>query len=163
MNQRKFFWTLLAVLPFFFSSCASKESGEHEIAINQDSVKMKIQAMEDAYAKAENAKNVDGIVVYYASDAQSMADDEPTRVGMDAIKAGLKKDMEKDTTGRVVSFETTGVWAAGNYVTETGTSTFKDKDGKVLSTGKYMTLFELRDGKYVAIRDIWNRDAPATK
>ena len=160
MKQRTFFWALLAALPFFLPSCAPNEAGNHEHAINQDSVKATIQEMENAYAKAENAKDVDGVAVYYANDAQSLANDEPTRSGMDAIKAGLKKDFENDTTGRTVSFETTGVWAAGNYATETGNSIFKDKEGKVVSTGKYMTLFELRDGKYVAIRDVWNRDAP---
>jgi ketosteroid isomerase-like protein len=163
MNQRKFFWVLLAALPFFLSSCESKEAGEHENAINQDSVKAKIVAMESAYAVGSNSKNVDGVAAYYADDAQSMADDEPTRVGMDAIKAGIKKDMANDTLGNTISFVTTGVWAAGNYATETGNSISKDKDGKVVHTGKYMTLFELRDGKYVAIRDMWNRDAPAGK
>lgn len=160
MKQRLFFWALLAALPFLFPSCSPNESGEHGSAINQDTVRAAIQKMEDAYAVAENAKDVDGVAVYYASDAQSLANDEPTRVGMDAIKAGIKKDFEGDTTGLTVSFETTGVWAAGNYATETGTSTFKDKDENVISTGKYMTLFELRDGKYIAIRDMWNRDAP---
>ena len=97
---------------------------------------------------------------YYAADAESMADNEPTRVGMDAIKAGIKKDMDADTAGHTVTFATTGVWAAGNYATETGTSKVTDKEGKVVRTGKYMTLFELRDGKYIAIRDMWNSDAP---
>ncbi len=163
MNQRKLFWLLLAALPFFFTACESNEAGEHENAINQDSVKVHIQAMENAYAVAENAKDADGVAVYYANDAQSMANDEPTRVGMDAIKAGIKKDMATDTLGNTISFVTTGVWAAGNYATETGTSISKDKSGNVVHTGKYITLFELRDGKYVAIRDMWNRDAPAGK
>lgn len=163
MNQRKFFWALLMALPFFFQSCESKEAEEHEHAVNQDSVKAQIVAMESAYAVGSNTKNVDAVAVYYANDAESMANDEPTRVGMDAIKAGIKKDMANDTLGTTISFVTTGVWAAGNYATETGNSISKDKDGKVVHTGKYITLFELRDGKYVAIRDMWNRDAPAGK
>jgi len=163
MNQSKFFWALLATLPLFFASCESKEAEEHEHAINQDSVKAQIVAMESAYAVASNAKNVDGVAVYYANDAESMADGEPTRVGMDAIKAGIKKDMANDTLGTTISFVTTGVWAAGNYATETGNSISKDKEGKVVHTGKYITLFELREGKYVAIRDMWNRDAPPAK
>ena len=68
--------------------------------------------------------------------------------------------MESDTTGTTISFEVTGVWACDNYATETGTSTVKDKSGNVVETGKYMTLFEKRNGKYIAIRDIYNRDAP---
>jgi len=146
-----------------FNACAPAATTEKAAEINMDSVKTQIMELEAAYGVASNAKNVDGVAVYYAADAESMADNEPTRVGMDAIKAGIKKEMETDTTGGTVSFATTGVWAAGNYATETGTSTVKDKDGNVIHSGKYMTLFELRDGKYVAIRDIWNTDAPAQK
>jgi ketosteroid isomerase-like protein len=144
-----------------FNACAPAETHEHAAAINIDSVKAQIMAMEEAYAVAENANDVDGVAAYYANDAESLADNEPTRVGIDAIKAGIKKDMDMDTLGHVVSFTTTGVWADGKYATETGTSTVKDKEGNVVRTGKYITLFELRDGKYVAIRDMWNSDAPA--
>ena len=163
MNLLKIFLVLLAPTFFLFQSCKTEAAHEHAPEINMDSVKAQIVAMESAYAVASNAKDVDGVAAYYSSDAQSLAEDEPTRVGMDAIKAGIKRDMEQDTSGNTISFETTGVWAAGNYATETGTSTSKDKDGKVVTTGKYMTLFELRDGKYIAIRDIWNRDAPKPK
>lgn len=163
MNQRNFLMVLLAPALFMFNACESGEAQEHAAEINVDAVKAQIQAMEDAYAVAENANNVDGVAAYYAADAQSLANNEPTRVGMDAIKAGIRKDMEEDTTDNVISFVTTGVWAAGNYATETGTSTTKDKDGNVVRTGKYITLFELRDGKYIAIRDMWNGDAPPAK
>jgi ketosteroid isomerase-like protein len=160
MNQR-IFWGILAIPVFaIFNACAPGEGHVHAPEINQDSVRAQIMAMEQAYAVASNAKDVEGVAAYYASDAQSMANDEPTRVGMDAIKAGIQKEFSSDTSGATVSFETTGIWAAGNYATETGTSTVKDKSGSVIRTGKYMTLFELRDGKYIAIRDMWNNDAP---
>lgn len=160
MNQRNFLGVLLVSALFMFTSCATGDTTDQAAEINMDSVKAQIVALENGYAVASNARNVDGVAAYYASDAESLAADEPTRVGMDAIKAGIKKDMDMDTTGSTISFATTGVWAAGNYATETGTSTVTSKDGKVVRTGKYMTLFELRDGKYIAIRDMWNSDAP---
>ena len=163
MNQRNFLMVLLAPTLFMFNACSPAKTHEHAAEINQDSVKAQIQAMENAFAVASNAKNVDGVAVYYAADAESLADHEPTRVGMDAIKAGIARDMAMDSTGSTVSFATTGVWAAGNYATETGTITNKDKAGNVVKTGKYMTLFELKDGKYIAIRDMWNDDAPPKK
>ncbi len=163
MNQRNVLWVLLAPSLFMFNGCAPAETHEHAAAINLDSVKAQIMAMEAAYAVADNANDVEGVAKYYAADAESMANNEPTRVGLEAIKAGIKKDMASDTTGSTVAFVTTGVWAAGNYATETGTTTVKDKTGKVTRTGKYITLFELRDGKYIAIRDMWNDDAPPAK
>ena len=160
MNQLKLLLALIVPACFLMNSCQPGPAATQEAAMNMDSVKAKIVAMENAYAVGSNTKNVDGVAAYYAADAQSMANDEPTRVGMDAIKAGIKKEMADDTTGGTISFVTTGVWAAGNYATETGTSEVKSKDGKVVNTGKYITLFEMRDGKYIAIRDMWNRDAP---
>lgn len=163
MNQRNFLMALLAPSLFMFNACSPAETHEHAPELNQDSIKAQIQAMENAFAVASNAKNVDGVAAYYAANAESMGNNEPTRVGMDAIKAGIAKEMAMDTTGSTISFATTGVWAAGNYATETGTSTVKDKAGNVTRTGKYMTLFELRDGKYIAIRDMWNDDMPPKK
>lgn len=160
MNQFKITLMLVAASFLLLQSC-QPTTGTVEVKtpmINMDSVKMKIQAMENGYAKATLAKDVDGVAAYYAADAQSLANNEPTLTGMDAIKAGIKKEMENDSLNHIPTYTTTGVWAGGDYVTETGTTTVKDKDGKVVYTGKYMTLFELRNGKYVAIRDIWNDD-----
>jgi ketosteroid isomerase-like protein len=159
MKTNKLHWALLA-LPFLSLGACGGGDCEEAAELQMDSVKAEIAMMEQAYAAASNAKDVDGVAAYYADDAQSLADHEPTRVGMAAIKAAIAKDMEEDTAGHTVAFDVTGVWAAGNYATETGIWTDKDKDGAVVATGKYMTLFERRDGKYVAIRDIWNSDAP---
>ena len=161
-RQINLLWVLLVPAIFFLNSCkeATTTTETDVMVLNMDSVKAEIAALEAAYSTASNARDVDGIAAYYADDAQSLADDEPTRVGMEAIKAGIKKDMDKDSVGSTVSFEVTGVWACDNYATETGTSTVKNKDGNVIHTGKYMTLFEKRNGKYIAIRDIWNSDAP---
>jgi len=160
MKKLHFLWVLLAPATFLISSCKEATPQTETVEINMDSVRAEIVNLENAYAIASNAKDVEGVAVYYADDAHSLANNEPTWEGKDAIRAGLKRDFDKDTMGFTVSFNTTGVWAGGDYATETGTSTVKDKEGKVVMTGKYMTLFELRDGKYVAIRDIWNDDAP---
>ncbi|MEO5905119.1 MAG: DUF4440 domain-containing protein [Saprospiraceae bacterium] len=160
MKYLKFLWVLFVPVVFLLPSCKETSSTTVVAAVNMDSVKAEITALETGFAKASNAKDVDGVAAYYSNDAQSMAPDEATWVGMDAIKTGLKREMTDDTLGHTVAFVTTGVWAAGDYATETGTSTVTDKSGKVVYTGKYMTLFEKRNGKYVAIRDIWNGDAP---
>lgn len=161
MKNLKLFLVLLVPAFFLLNACnQTTTTGEPVAVLNQDSVKMQITALETAYGEASNARDAESVAAYYADDAQSLAADEPTRVGKEAILAGIQKEMASDTTGSTISFEVTGVWACGEYATETGTSTVKDKDGKVITTGKYMTLFEKRNGKYVAIRDIWNRDAP---
>jgi len=159
MKNLRFLWVLLAPVVFLIPSCKEAGTSADVAVINMDSVKAEITALENAFATASNAKDVDGVAAYYADDAHSLAPGEPTWVGKDAIKEGLKREMADDTTGSTIAFVTTGVWAYGDYATETGTSTVSDKSGKVVHTGKYMTLFEKRNGKYVAIRDIWNSDA----
>jgi len=38
----------------------------------------------------------------------------------------------------------------------------KDKAGKVLETGKYLSISQKKDGKWLYVRDTWNADgAPA--
>jgi ketosteroid isomerase-like protein len=160
MKRTLLLLVLLAPVLFFLPACEGEhEEMEHQAEqLDMDAVKAEIQAMEDAYAVAENNKDADGVVAYYADDAQSLAYNAPTDVGKEAIKASILKGFEEDTMGNTISFQVTGVWAAGDYATETGTSKTVDKDGNVVRTGKYMTLFEKRDGKYVAIRDCYNRD-----
>jgi ketosteroid isomerase-like protein len=160
MNQLKLILALAVPSVFFLQSCKPAATTDHVAVVNMDSVKAQITLLENNFAKASNAKDVDGVLVYYSDDAQSMAPNEPTWVGKDAIKAGIQREMASDTTEKTVAFETTGLWADGKYATETGKITVRNKEGNVIYNGKYMTLFELRNGKYVAIRDIWNDDAP---
>jgi ketosteroid isomerase-like protein len=96
--------------------------------------------------------------MYYADDAVSMVNNAPIAVGHDALLKMLQENIDRDTTNATESFEVVDIFAAGDLVVETGKATFKDADGNVTKTGKYMSLFEKRDGRYVCIRDIYNDD-----
>ena len=132
---------------------------EQAPALDMDKIKTEIQALEDAYAAAENAKNAEAVLAYYADDAVNMPNDKPSVVGKKAILARIKEDMAGDTTVSTIVFKVMDIKASGNHVVEVGSSTITGAGGKV-STGKYMSVFEKRDGKYACIRDIWNDDAP---
>ncbi len=116
--------------------------------------------MENAWAKAQTDKDVEGLMVMYAEDAVSMGNDQASITGKEALRADIEKGMATRPEGQVTTFETTEVFGSENQVTEIGISTTKDADGNVVETGKYMAIWEMRDGKYVCIRDIYNRDAP---
>jgi len=145
-------------LALCFASCAQKPQEQPKPDLAQ--LKTTLQAMEDAYAVAQNAKNPDGVIVYYADDAHSLSNNKPTAVGKKAILEAIKSDMASDTTNNVTSFEVVDVFAEGDLAVEVGKSVTKSPDGKVVSTGKYISVFEKRDGKYVCVRDIWNDDVP---
>lgn len=151
--------TCLAVTLLFFFSCTTPPA---EPTVDMDSVKAEITQINSDWAAAINAKDVEGQIAIFADDAHSMPPNSPTLVGKDAIKANIEAEMAKDTSGMktTIAFATIDVWAAGNTATESGTWTVSGEDGAVLDKGKYIALFEKRDGKYVCVRDIWNTDMP---
>ncbi|SOD98520.1 YybH family protein [Spirosoma fluviale] len=121
-------------------------------------IKTEIQAIETEWASATTVKDIDKVMALYTDDAIEMADDEPMSVGKAAIRQVLLKSMKARKAGTTVSYETMDVYGDGNVVTEVGKTTVKDAAGKVVSTGKYMGIFEKRDGKFICIRDINNED-----
>lgn len=150
--------TCLAAMLFLAISCTTPT----EPTVDLESLKMEISKVNSAWADAMNAKDVEAILATFADDAQLMSPNKPAIVGKDAIKADMLADMAKDTSGMktTMAFVTADVWASGNMVTETGAWTVSGPDGAVLDKGKYMTLWEKRDGKYLCLRDIYNSDMP---
>lgn len=121
-------------------------------------IKAEIQAVETEWAAATTAKDISKVMTFYADDAVEMNDDEPMHVGKAAIQQALAKSMATRKAGTTVSFETMDVYGDGNVVTEVGKTTTKDAAGKLVNSGKYVGVFEKRDGRYVCIRDINNED-----
>ena len=122
-------------------------------------VKAEIQALENAWAAADNARDADAVAAFYADDAWSLSNDKPTIVGKAAILEDIRSGMAKKAAGATVAYETLEIYGDENTVTEVGKSTTKDATGNLTSTGKYMAVWEKRDGKYLCIRDIYNNDA----
>ena len=122
-------------------------------------IKEEIQALESAWSAADNARDANAVAAFYADDAWSLSNDKPTLVGKAAILAEITEGFAKKAVGSTVSYEVQDVFGNENQVTEIGKSTVKDAAGNVTSTGKYMAVWEKRDGKYICIRDIYNNDA----
>ncbi len=143
------------------------EAAPEVVAPDLAAIEVEIQAMEDAYAAAENARDVEGILVYYADDAVSMANEKESLVGKDAIRADMMEGMKDTTNNGTISFKVTSIMAEGDMVVETGTTTYTMEDGSSKTTGKYMSVFKKRDGKYICVADIANRnmkkEAPAAE
>lgn len=99
------------------------------------------------------------VAAFYADDAVSLANNHPMLVGNAAIKKDIEASMAKRPTGATISYDVMDAFGGDNYVTEVGTTTRKDSTGKIITTGKYMAIWEKRAGKWVCIRDIGNEDA----
>lgn len=124
-------------------------------------VKAEIQALENAWAVASNARDVATIMAFYADDAMSLTNNKPILVGKVAMEKDIKADFEKrkKVVGSIVTYETTEVFGDDKLVTEIGKTTTKDAAGKVTYAGKYMVVWEKRNDKWLTIRDIYNDDA----
>ena len=150
----------LAFVTLGFVACTAEVvNDDAEETVDLDAIRTEIQTLEDAYAKAQMAKDADGVVAYYSDDAVSLPSEEPALVGKTAILAHTKTEMAEDTVGGTVKYTVVDVFASGNLAVEVGKGVTTRPDGSK-TTGKYVSVFEKRDGKWVCIRDIYNNDAP---
>ena len=138
---------------------ATKEAAKEMVAKpDMTKVKADIQALESAWAAADNARNAAAVSAFYADDAISLSNNKPMLVGKAAILKDIEASLAKRPKGATVSYDIMDVFGAENTVTEVGKTTSKDATGKVFYTGKYMAIWEKRNGKYTCVRDINNDD-----
>ena len=151
--KRKFQVTLgAAICALFFAACSTP--AEAPKPVDTEKLKVEIQAMEDAYAKAEKEKNADGVVAYYSDDAISYNRNLPPSIGKAAIKEKIAKQIANDTTGITHVYKVVDLFADGNMVTEVGSFTDLNPAGAEVDNGFYMSCFQKREGKYVCVRDM---------
>ncbi len=149
----------LAILSFSCTKAVEETTETTEVAkTDMVAVKAEIQTLEEGFAKADNERNAAAIAAFYADDAQSLSNNRPTIIGKAALLKDIEAGIAKRVKGSTIAFEVSDVFGDENQVTEVGKSTVKDSTGKVTYTGKYMAIWEKRDGKYVCIRDIGNDD-----
>lgn len=138
-----------------------KSDTKETMATKPDNAKLKaeIQALENAWANAENARDANALAAFYSDDAVSLANNKPMLSGNAAIKKDIEEGMAKRPQGLITTYDVLDAFGCENYATEVGKATRKDSTGKIISTSKYMALWEKRDGKWICTRDISNNDA----
>lgn len=157
MMKPHYFVSLLGVAVFLVAAC--EPPAQHA---DMAQVKSEIQTIENAWAAALNERDVDALMALYADDAQSLPSNAPVLDGKAAIKAAQEAAFKTTPAGRTYSFETLSVVGTSDIVTETGLSTYKDAEGNITGTGKYIAVFEKQNGQYRCIREVYNNDqAPA--
>jgi uncharacterized protein (TIGR02246 family) len=123
-------------------------------------IKADIQDLENDWARASANKEVAAIVAFYADDAVSMTNNKPMATGKADIQKAVEASFAEGKNAEVeVAYETLEVYGNETLVTEVGKTTVRDTAGKAIYTGKYMAIWEKRNGKWVCIRDIYNDDA----
>ena len=148
----------LALSAIMLSACTTSEKVE---VLDMEKVKTEIQAMEDAYAAGEKAKDADAVAAYYSDDAMGYSRNEQPLTGKSAIRDKIAKGIATDTTGNYNVYKVVDLFAEGNTAVEIGSWTKFDSSGTEMENGNYMSYFQKRDGKYLCVRDMSTTTSPA--
>lgn len=123
-----------------------------------------IAAVNDSWGKAYNAGDAAGLVALYTDDGAVNPPGTPQVRG----RAALQEFFAKDTAGAKEAGLTMNLspqrdsGISGDLAWESGTFTAVDKSGTTVDAGKYITVLQKKDGKWLIVRDTWNSDrAPA--
>ena len=149
---------VLTSIVLMFTACSTVEK---PVPLDMANVKAEIQAMEDAYAAAEKAKDADGVAAYYSEDAISYSRNTQPVSGRSAIRDKIAKRIANDTLGKYNVYKVVDLFAEGNSAVEIGSWTEFNTEGTETENGYYMSYFEKRDGKYECVRDMSLTTMPA--
>lgn len=121
-----------------------------------------LQAVDQTWLKAYNAGDVDTLASLYDEHAVLLLPGAPAANGRAAIRAFFAKDTAESRKAGVTS--SLGPNPAGGVSGEmgwqSGAYAVKDKSGKVVDTGNYLSVSVKRSGKWLYVRDTWNSDIP---
>ncbi len=176
MKKNHAFYLVISLLlgTIFIASCNNMQEEKaadaaktaetmQALPVKPDLAKLKteIQALETAWAAADNARDSNALVALFADDAVSLSNNKPMLVGKDAIAKDVAASLAKKDKATTVVYEVMDVYGNDDCVTEVGRSISKDAAGKVTYTGKYMAIWEKRNGKFLCVREIYNDDVKA--
>jgi uncharacterized protein (TIGR02246 family) len=121
------------------------------------------RAVNIAWYKAYNAGDGAGVAALYAEDAVLNAPGVPAARGMASIREYFVNGAAAVAAAGValVDGPTSDVGVSGDLAWQSGTFKITDKSGAPVDAGKYLTVFQRKDGKWMIIRDTWNSDTAA--
>ncbi len=121
-----------------------------------------LEAVDEAWLKSFIAGDANAIANLYDDRAVLLPPGSPAANGRAQIRDYFKKAIEgARKTG--IPMTPGGKPAGrrpGDMGWQSGTYSVKDKSGKVVETGKYLSISTKKNGKWLYVRDTWNADAP---
>jgi uncharacterized protein (TIGR02246 family) len=120
-----------------------------------------IRAVNTAWFKAFNAGDGEALAALYADDAVLSAPGAPAARGKASIREYYVKAVAALAAAGLANSDgpTSDVGASGDLAWQWGTYVVTDKSGAGVDAGKYTTVFQRKNAKWMIIRDTWNSDA----
>jgi uncharacterized protein (TIGR02246 family) len=120
-----------------------------------------IRAVNIAWFKAYNAGDGAAVAELYAEDAVTGPPGAPGVRGKASIREYYLKDAAAFATAGLVDGDgpTSDVGMSGDLAWQWGTYKVTDKSGAAVDAGKYLSVFQRTNGKWMIIRDTYNSDA----
>ena len=137
-------------------------TGCQKAAEDTSAAEAEIRKSAPAWADAFNAQDADKLAAMYWDDAVLQPPGARAATGTTAIREFLATNSaDTKAAGLTMNIPEAGaVDVSGDLAYEAGTFTVTDANGAVVDAGKYIGVFERRDGKWLYIRDTWNSDNP---
>ena len=147
--------SLLCITGVLFACNGNKEGSAS--TVDKEEIKKMIQAKENEFAEIYNTGVLKNIG-YYADDATTFLQNQAPLVGKPAILAFLESDLSANTNK--ITFSTREVFPSndGEQVVEVGSFNVVDSANSPVNSGNYIILFQKKDGKYYAVRDMSTSD-----
>ncbi len=155
--MRRIVASLAALFVLTVSGCAPQ--------VDVEADKAAIREANDAWFRAYEANDPDGMAAVFTDDASLLPPNAPSATGREAVRAVWAEMIE--TPGFSISGEITKIELsrAGDlaYIVGTNEITVKDAEGNpVTERGKWVLVCKKQpDGSWKVVLDIWNSDGPA--
>jgi ketosteroid isomerase-like protein len=164
--------TIALLAAFSFAACTNSTTDQKTTANQKNSEDHSsevaaIMKADSAWAKASEAKSVEGWLSFYSDDAILMPPNEKVCTDKASRETSVKNMFA--IPGMSLTFQTTKaeVSRSGDLGYAVGLYQWSSKDAKgndYHETGKYSETWKKQsDGSWKCIADIWNSDPPTTK
>jgi ketosteroid isomerase-like protein len=155
---------LFIVICFSLAACESKTSDtatdKTRPGFDQQQTRSFIYSINARFSQELAAGDSAALASHYWPDAELLLDNSEPVKGNDIIKAwggAIRMGMKE------INLTTTDIKGDSLFIIETGNYQMKDAKGSLLDRGKYVVVWEQRNGEWKLYRDIGSTNMPVAR